>query len=48
MKTETAKYLIGMRNRIIHGYDTVDDAIVWDAVQNHVPQLMEWLQRLWP
>ncbi|MBS0195459.1 MAG: DUF86 domain-containing protein [Planctomycetes bacterium] len=22
-----------MRNRIIHGYDTVDAAIVWDTVQ---------------
>ncbi|MFP4446996.1 MAG: DUF86 domain-containing protein [Desulfosudaceae bacterium] len=36
--------IIGMRNRIIHGYDSVDDAIVWDALQNHLPQLMTWLQ----
>lgn len=38
--------IIGMRNRIIHGYDSVDDAIVWDAVKNHVPPLHEWLRTL--
>jgi uncharacterized protein with HEPN domain len=36
--------IIGMRNRIIHGYDSVDDSIVWDAVTHHVPALMTWLQ----
>ncbi len=36
--------IIGMRNRIIHGYDSVDDSIVWDAVKNHVPPLYEWLK----
>lgn len=35
--------IIGMRNRIIHGYDSVDDAIIWDAVTIHVPSLLEWL-----
>jgi len=38
--------IIGMRNRIIHGYDSVDNAIVWDALQNHVPVLKAWLQTL--
>lgn len=28
---------IGLRNRIIHGYDTVDDRIVWDVVQRKLP-----------
>ena len=23
--------IVGMRNRIIHGYDSVDDEIIWDA-----------------
>jgi len=31
--------IVGMRNRIIHGYDSVDDQIVWDAIQHHVPPL---------
>jgi len=38
--------IIGMRNRIIHGYDSVDDAIVWDAVQNHIPKLYRWLRSI--
>lgn len=37
--------IIGMRNRIIHGYDAVDDAIIWDAVQRHVPRLTVWLEK---
>ncbi len=31
--------MIGMRNRIIHGYDDVDDAIVWDVVTSRVTGL---------
>lgn len=33
--------IIGMRNRIIHGYDAVDEEILWDAVQFKVPILSE-------
>lgn len=29
----------GMRDRLIHGYFGVDYGIVWDVVQNHIPQL---------
>jgi uncharacterized protein with HEPN domain len=35
--------IVGMRNRIIHGYDSVDDEIVWDAIHHHVPVLMSAL-----
>lgn len=35
--------IVGMRNRIIHGYDSVDDEIVWDAIHHHVPALMSAL-----
>jgi uncharacterized protein with HEPN domain len=24
--------IVGMRNRVIHGYDKVDDEIVWGAI----------------
>ncbi len=40
--------IIGMRNRIIHGYDSVDDNIAWDAICNHIPPLTEWLESLDP
>ncbi|MDX6443676.1 MAG: hypothetical protein QOH71_750 [Blastocatellia bacterium] len=33
--------IIGMRNRIIHGYDAVDEEILWDAVQFKIPLLTE-------
>ena len=29
--------IIGFRNILIHGYDIVDEAIVWQAVKNHLP-----------
>jgi uncharacterized protein with HEPN domain len=30
--------IIGMRNRLIHGYDGVDYDIVWDVLANHAPE----------
>jgi uncharacterized protein with HEPN domain len=33
--------IVDFRNRIIHGYDTVDDAVVWGVVQKHLPLLMK-------
>ena len=35
--------IIGMRNRLIHGYDGVDCDIVWDVLHTHAPQLAEHL-----
>jgi uncharacterized protein with HEPN domain len=31
--------IVALRNRVIHGYDTVDDEVIWTIVQNHVPEL---------
>lgn len=33
--------IIGFRNILAHGYDVVDDRIVWDAVMKHLPILYE-------
>jgi uncharacterized protein with HEPN domain len=30
---------IGLRNRLIHGYDTVDDEIIWDIIQVRLTSL---------
>jgi uncharacterized protein with HEPN domain len=38
--------IVALRNRVIHGYDSVDDEIVWDIVQSHVPTLKSRLQDL--
>jgi uncharacterized protein with HEPN domain len=31
--------IIGLRNRLIHGYDNVDDEILWDVVQSKLAPL---------
>jgi uncharacterized protein with HEPN domain len=42
------RQIIGMRNRLIHGYDDVDLAIVWDSVQNDLPPLIAQLEQVVP
>jgi len=39
LKVESARAIVGMRNRLIHSYDNVDDKIVWEVVRNHLPAL---------
>jgi uncharacterized protein with HEPN domain len=36
---------IAMRNRIAHGYDLIDDAIVYETVRMHFPPLADGLER---
>jgi uncharacterized protein with HEPN domain len=31
--------MAGMRDRLIHGYFGVDYQLVWDVVQNRIPEL---------
>lgn len=38
--------IIDTRNRIIHGYDTVSDEILWAIVIRHLPALKEEIQTL--
>ncbi len=38
--------IIGFRNILIHGYDTVDDTIVWGAISGHLPTLISEIQEL--
>ncbi len=35
--------IIGFRNVLAHGYDVIEDDIVWDSIQNHIPHLFEQL-----
>ncbi len=35
--------IIGLRNRLIHGYDAVDPDILWNIIENDLPPLIEQL-----
>lgn len=34
-----ARLIVDFRNRLIHSYDNVDDAIVWAIIKRHIPTL---------
>jgi uncharacterized protein with HEPN domain len=36
---ENASRIIGLRNQIIHAYDSISDENIWSIVINHVPKL---------
>lgn len=38
--------IIGARNRLVHGYDTVSLSILQDIVQNDLPPLVEQLKSI--
>lgn len=38
--------IISFRNILIHGYDAIDDQIVWGIIQEDLPQLIEDAGRL--
>jgi uncharacterized protein with HEPN domain len=40
------KVMAGMRDRIIHGYDTVDLEIVWDVVKQDIPTIKPQIQQI--
>lgn len=39
-----ARTAIGLRNRIVHGYGSVDDTIIWDIAQNYVPRIKRQIE----
>ena len=36
--------VIGMRNRVVHGYDKIDWHLVWATAQRDIPQLLAELE----
>jgi uncharacterized protein with HEPN domain len=38
--------IVGMRNRLIHGYFDVDVKLVWNTVKNNLPALLESLKEI--
>lgn len=41
-----ARQIIDTRNWVIHGYDKVDDVIIWGIVSNHLPKLKIEIDKL--
>lgn len=39
LQISSKKQIISMRNRVIHGYDKIDDEIVWGTIVRHLPIL---------
>ena len=38
-KIANAKAIIGLRNHVIHSYDTISDENIWSILINHLPKL---------
>jgi uncharacterized protein with HEPN domain len=38
--------IIGMRNRLAHGYDAIDLNVLWDTVRTDLPSLVDELKSL--
>ena len=40
------KQIIGMRNRIVHGYDTINLKIVWSTAIESIPELKSYCKEI--
>ena len=40
------KQIIGMRNRIVHGYDTINLEIVWNTAIESIPELKKYCNEI--
>jgi uncharacterized protein with HEPN domain len=41
LQIENSRKIVDTRNWVIHGYDMVDDVIIWGIVVNHLPKLQQ-------
>ena len=46
IKISAKHQIISMRNRVIHGYDKIDDEIVWGTIVRHLPRLKTEIEEL--
>ncbi|MCB2196814.1 MAG: DUF86 domain-containing protein [Bacteroidetes bacterium] len=43
---DNARKIVDLRNWVIHGYDKVDDVLIWGILTNHLPKLREQVEKL--
>ena len=46
IEISSKRQIIGMRNRVIHGYDKIDDEIIWGTIVRHIPVLKSEISNL--
>jgi len=46
IKISSKKQIISMRNRVIHGYDKIDNEIIWGTIVRHLPVLKIEIENL--
>jgi uncharacterized protein with HEPN domain len=46
IELSNSRKIVDTRNRIIHGYDSVSDEIIWAIVISHLPQLKSEVETL--
>ena len=46
IQLSNSRKIVDTRNRIIHGYDTVSDDIIWGIVVSHLPILKSEIEKL--
>ncbi len=39
IEISSKRQIISMRNRVIHGYDKIDNEIIWGTIVRHLPAL---------
>ena len=45
-KLSNIKQITGLRNRISHAYDSIDDSAIWVIIVNHLPLLEKEVREL--
>jgi uncharacterized protein with HEPN domain len=46
IEISSKRQIISMRNRVIHGYDKIDNEIVWGTIVRHLPVLKNEIENL--
>ena len=46
IELSNSRKIVDTRNRIIHGYDSVSDDIIWSIVMAHLPNLKLEVEKL--
>jgi uncharacterized protein with HEPN domain len=44
IEIENARKIVDTRNWVIHGYDKVDDVVIWGIISKHLPKLKEEIE----